>query len=133
MEIIVKSQMVMLLAAILFVGGHLATRSSAQNQNGTEAPDTLSEEQIRAFTGQRRTPDGNLVRFIGIARQNNHLTPEQRQKHINAGTIPFRITADAFFVKTNERIDGDILFYILDQDGKVVDAGRHAVKQMCPT
>ena len=130
-----KSQVAMLLAAILFVGGHLATRSSAENQNGTEAPGTLSEEQIRAFTNQRRTPDGNLVRFIGIARQNIHLTPEQRQKHINAGTIPFRITADAFFVETNERVrvDGDILFYILDQDGKVVDAGRHAVKQMCPT
>jgi len=127
----------MLLAAILFVGGHLATRSSAQNQNGPEAPDTLPEEQIRAFVNQRPTPDGNLVQFIAIVRQNNNLTPEQRQNHINAGSIPFQIMADAFTLSTTSRSDGrvngDILFYVLDQDGKVVDAGRRTVRQMYPT
>ena len=132
-----KPKRMILLATVLIVGGHLATRSGAQNQNGTEAADTLSDEQIRALVTERPASDGTSIRLNARAGQNNRLTPEQRQNHINAGTIPFQITADVFMVAANgrrgSRVNGDILFYVLDQDGNVVDAGKRTVRQMCPT
>ena len=132
-----KPNLMILLALTIFVGWQLSTKSDAQSQRSAAALEILPNEQIKALVTERPAPDGTSIRLSARAGQNNRLTPEQRQNHIQAGTIPFQITADVFMVAENgrrgRRVNGDILFYVLDQDGNVVDAGKRTVRQMCPT
>ena len=132
-----KLKLLIPLVVLLFAGWHVVSISYAQNANSNAAPNTLSDEQVEALVTERPTPDGGSIRFSARARQNQRLTPDQRQNHINAETIPFQITADVFAMAANgrrgARVNGNVSFYVLDSDGKIVDSGKRTVRQMCPT
>lgn len=129
--------LMMLLTTALFAGGQMATGSDAQTQKGAPTPGTLTAKQVEALVTERAASDGNIIRFIATLQQVNQLTPEQRQNHINAGTIPFRITAEARVFAANgrsaSRVNGEIQFYVLDEDANVVVTGTRSTSQMCPT
>ncbi len=132
-----KLRLMILLAVALFMSWQFVTASSGKDQNGDSVPDMLAEEQVKTLVAERPAPDGANIRMRARALQHQRLTPEQRQHHIDAGTIPFQITADVFMVNANgrrgRRADGNIVFYVLDVDGNVVDSGRRTIRQMCPT
>lgn len=132
-----KPQIMILLAAIMFLGWQIAPRIDAQTQNSNAVPNLLTEEQREALVGERSEPDGGSTRIQARARQHQRLTADQRQNHIDAGTIPFQIVADVFRVNANgrrgARVNGNLVFYVLDEDENVVDAGKRTVRQMCPS
>ncbi len=132
-----KRQTMMLLGATVLLGWQMTPGIAAQNQNNDAVPDILSEEQREALVAERPESDGAVTRINTRARQHQRLTADQRQNHIEAGTIPFQITADVFQVNADgrrgARANGNIVFYVLDEDENVVDAGTRTVRQMCPT
>ncbi|MFU8780924.1 MAG: hypothetical protein ACNA71_07860 [Kiritimatiellia bacterium] len=125
----------LMLAVAMLAGGHTISGSGVQQTEA--APGTLTTEQVDALVLNRPANGDGTTRFRANAAQLTRLSPEQRQKHISAGTIPFRITADVYSVAANgrgrTRINGDIQFYVLDADGNVVTSGKRSTKQMCPT
>ncbi len=136
-----KQPLMMLLAAVLLTAGQVATGSDAQPSATTGQvdvkPAVLTTEQVGALVAERTDAEGNIIRFNASFEKIKKLTAEQKQKHIQSGTIPYRISADAYlFAKTGKRlglVDGDVHFYMLDADGKMVVTGKSSSKQMCPT
>lgn len=136
-----KHSLMMVLAAVVLAGQQSGLASDVQataaQPKAEVTPGLLTAEQIGAFVTQRSDAEGNITRFSVTVEQVKRLTTEQTKKYTQSGTIPFRITADAYLFskdgKRVRRVDGDIQFYVLDADGKVVATGQRSTKQMCPT
>ncbi len=133
--------MVMLLATVLVAGRQVATgadvQPTADQHKGASTPGILTAEQIGSLVAERSDAEGNVIRFNASFEQIKKLTAEQTRKYSSAGTIPFRISADAYlYAPTGKKprlVDGDIHYYMLDADGNVVVTGKSSSKQMCPT
>ncbi len=136
-----QPMMMMVLAAVVLAGQQSGLASDVQAtaaQPKAEAtPGVLTAKQIDALVTKKPDAEGNVIRFTANVEQVKRLTADQTKKYTQSGTIPCRITADAYlFTKDGKRIgrvDGDIQFYVLDVDGNVVVTGKRSTKQMCPT
>lgn len=100
----------------------------------------LSKEDVAALVtqvpGQR---DGETVNFMATFGPQENLNRRDRARHVAAGTIPFRITADYVLLRTadnrtlRQRLPGTVHVYVMDAEGNIVANESMQVERMCPT
>ena len=93
----------------------------------------LSAGELSGLKSEYRDPaSGQMHRFMATFEQ----TGMQLGK---TNPIPYRITAQLFEVRTDNgmesliRASGQVLFYIQDSEGRLVEQGSESVDQLCPS
>ncbi len=101
----------------------------------------LSTNEIAALQTQvPGTLEGETIRFSASFTPLTRLSARDRSRHADAGTIPFRITADYVQLRMgsnnrmlSKRLPGTVHAYVADGDGKIVASQSMLVERMCPT
>jgi len=100
----------------------------------------LSEEQIEGLrTEVPGSREGETVQFTATFGPQDRLSRRDRRRHVQAGSVPFHITADYVQMRMagnrtlRQRLSGMVHLYVLDSDGNVVVNESLQVERMCPT
>lgn len=103
---------------------------------------TLSDEQIaellETHTDEKAGRDYKFT--AGFGRLSLSVTRDKSKisKYKASGKVPYRLTAefteykDYKGKKVGKRLSGTAKFYVLDEEGKLVDKGSSSLSTMCP-
>ena len=114
--------------------------SALRSDAGPMRRNVLSEEEVAALrTEVPGSREGETVQFTATFGPQTQISRRDLRRHIQAGSVPFRITADFVQMRMannrplRQRLPGTVHLYVQDAEGNVVVNESLQVERMCPT
>ena len=137
----------MALSSGLFAAGEPAGTNAASpkklsTNGGPQAiGKTLTDEEISSFKTESIDEKGKTKYQFGARFGAAAITdPKDKKKYAKSGEIPIRVTCALYEIKNADtpkplmrRMSGNVQFYILDSDGKMLLRKTVSLDKMCPS